>query len=232
MQQQGLFELPLAINELTELEILKLSANHLNSAPPHFEETLQSLQVLWLKNCEVQELDNRWVAHNPLRVYHAIHPSTATTFRSPPLLMHNLVSTLITWFPRSSLRSIGVLHHLKHLDLEDNHISALPEHFVRLRKLETLNLSKNKLFDLPDDLGKLTALKEVWHVRWWHLPPSAKSACPDPPSRSNPSRSLALSPSRSLTLSLPSSCALLSTRHLPTRHTYTPLCSFMLTLTG
>ena len=60
LQQQGLFELPPAINEqLTELEILKLSANHLNSAPPHFEETLQNLKVLWLKNCDVQELDNR-----------------------------------------------------------------------------------------------------------------------------------------------------------------------------
>ena len=45
LQQQGLFELPPAINELTELEILKLSANHLNSAPPHFEETLQN----WLE---------------------------------------------------------------------------------------------------------------------------------------------------------------------------------------
>ena len=102
LQQQGLFELPPAINELTELEILKLSANHLNSAPPHFEETLQSLQVLWLKNCEVQELDNRSIVHN----HHPIYPPpTHTHTYTPPHTPqhHHHYSLVITTHAGSTL---------------------------------------------------------------------------------------------------------------------------------
>ena len=43
--------------------------------------------------------------------------------------------------------------------MEDNALSALPESFADLRRLESANLAGNELAELPPDLRRLTRLE-------------------------------------------------------------------------
>ncbi len=58
---------------------------------------------------------------------------------------------LTTLEPVAGLRRLRILH------ADDNHIYELPS-MAKLLDLRTLELQKNKLISLPDDLGALPAL--------------------------------------------------------------------------
>ena len=83
----------------------------------------------------------------------------------PPTFPKSLSSLTVLWLKSCKIeeldKSIGSLNQLRDLNLEDNMITELPSHFCRCRKIEHLNLSRNRLFELPEKIGQLTGLKEL-----------------------------------------------------------------------
>ena len=70
--------------------------------------------------------------------------------------------------------------HLKNvveLNLEDNNLEYLPPQLCRIRRMQFLNLTKNKLYNLPDNFGDMTELREVLldNNRLETFPPSIRN---------------------------------------------------------
>jgi len=55
---------------------------------------------------------------------------------------------------RNVSKTIQALHNIIEVNFEDNKIEYLPKEFCRLRRLQFLNLSKNRLYDLPNEFGR------------------------------------------------------------------------------
>ncbi len=53
------------------------------------------------------------------------------------------------------------ISHLENIDISNNNLEALPGWITELRELKGLNLSRNFLRELPQDLGKLS-LRVLW----------------------------------------------------------------------
>ena len=51
--------------------------------------------------------------------------------------------------------------HLENIDISNNNLESLPDWITELRELKGLNLSRNSLRELPQDLGKLS-LRVLW----------------------------------------------------------------------
>ena len=52
-------------------------------------------------------------------------------------------------------KTLGELHRLRMLDLEENNLDSLPAEIERLQNLHTLLLSSNKLTTLPRSIGSV-----------------------------------------------------------------------------
>jgi internalin A len=69
---------------------------------------------------------------------------------------------LVGWGLETLPPEIGLLAHLRRLDLRANDLSTVPPEVASLQALIELNLAENFLRALPPALGRLTALQHLW----------------------------------------------------------------------
>jgi len=116
--QNGLKKIPESVAKLTDLKRLNITAQHLEGPEclPTFEQGMTQLHTLWIKRCELSEVDE----------------------------------------------SIGVLRSLTDVDFSENNIQDISfKVFRHLKKLETINLCRNQLYNLPEEIGTIPMLKEL-----------------------------------------------------------------------
>ncbi len=87
--------------------------------------------------------------------------STAPTFFVSKPRAPDCVKTVFKFFVLCSQKIIGSLSHLNKLDLSRNQIKGLPENIGNLSNLKHLNLSYNHIATLPTTLGNLKNLKHL-----------------------------------------------------------------------
>lgn len=155
-----LSELPETLGQLTQLQTLDLSYNHLRALPQSLEK-LTKLQVLSLSHNQLRELPESLTAITQLQSLSVSH----NQLRELPESLGRL--TKLRWLYLSANQltalpeALGQLTQLQTLVLFDNRLSALPEWLGRLRQLQALDLNNNQLTSLPESLGQLTQLQTL-----------------------------------------------------------------------
>jgi Leucine-rich repeat (LRR) protein len=71
----------------------------------------------------------------------------------------NNVSGETSWDLPASLNTIGNMTSIEELVLKNNAIKSLPSSFVKLENLVKLNLSRNRLEELPESIGEMKAIQ-------------------------------------------------------------------------
>ena len=133
-------KLPASIRKLSELEILDISDNEFISIPSL--KSLKKLKYLQLKN-------------NLVAKFNSHIESTS----NPSLLFLNLSSNFLLYFPDSLFN----FPSLEILDLENNKISLLPDHFGDFSSsIQKLYLGSNSLSSLPSSFSNLSSLHSLF----------------------------------------------------------------------
>jgi len=140
LKQNSLSQLPAnMMQELRKLTILNLSCNHFSQFP---KEAFVSKALVDV------DLSSNKISHVPL-----LSPL-------PNLSKLNLSSNLLEEFPPAI--SGDVFPHLRKLILKSNQIASIPKKDTKLRDLEELIISKNKIKEVPDEfLASLPSLKTL-----------------------------------------------------------------------
>lgn len=77
----------------------------------------------------------------------------------------NLASVNSLYLKSCRMREISpgiqILRNIVEMNLEDNNLEFLPAQLCRIRRLQFLNLSKNRLYELPEEIGMMVDLREV-----------------------------------------------------------------------
>ncbi|KAH8053177.1 hypothetical protein JL722_9845 [Aureococcus anophagefferens] len=151
LQLQGVQEIPGAVRirgkkgepdvwmhpALESLEVLKLNMNHFKEKPL-ITPSLGNLRTLWLRACEIKELDDDIDHLQRLKEL-------------------DLEDNRLTGLPRTFNR----LRRLEVLNLAKNRLYVLPEKIGTLTALEKLDLAMNRLEYLPDSVTGLRMLKDL-----------------------------------------------------------------------
>jgi len=151
LQLQGVQEIPGAVRirgkkgepdvwmhpALESLEVLKLNMNHFKDTPL-ITPSLGNLRTLWLRACEIKELDDDIDHLQRLKEL-------------------DLEDNRLTGLPRTFNR----LRRLEVLNLAKNRLYVLPEKIGTLTALEKLDLAMNRLEYLPDSVTGLRMLKDL-----------------------------------------------------------------------
>jgi Leucine-rich repeat (LRR) protein len=138
LENNQITELPAGIFQLKNLQELNLEENKLQSLP-NLIENLKNLKKLNLTRTKI--------------------PSLPKGFGKLKYLEHLNLS----WNDLSSsgISPIFKLKNLSELNLQRNLIDSLSTGIGNLTKLRSLNLNFNPLHTLPEEIGKLTSLKEM-----------------------------------------------------------------------
>ncbi|MGD2183457.1 COR domain-containing protein [Lusitaniella coriacea] len=164
----GLTELPDAIGQLVNLQILKLGyeygkggeRNQLRELP-EFLGNLTQLQQLHLSSNQLTQLPDFLGNLTQLqRLYLNFNQLTQL-----PDFLGNLTQLQRLYLSSNQLTQLpeflGNLTQLQQLDLNFNQLTQLPEFLGNLTQLQQLDLNFNQLTQLPDFLGNLTQLQQL-----------------------------------------------------------------------
>ena len=158
LRDEGLFELPPEIGQLTNLVKLYLWRNHLSFVPTEIGQLTNLIELNLGENRlidippEIGELTNLKVLR--------LEGNRLTTF--PPeigkmssLLELDLYSNQLTVIPPE----VWQLTNLTSLKLWDNELTVISPEIGQLKSLIWLNISRNRLTHFPETLQQLTQLK-------------------------------------------------------------------------
>jgi len=137
LRKMGLTQVPEAISQLSQLQVLDISFNKISSLPEAIGQ-LSRLQRLDISNNSISSLSE------------AISQLTRLQGLD---LSRNKISSLP--------EAIGKLSQLQGLYLWGNKIRSLPEAIYQLSQLQELALRENKIRSLPEAIGKLSQLQEL-----------------------------------------------------------------------
>ncbi|KAI4903405.1 hypothetical protein NFI96_033069, partial [Prochilodus magdalenae] len=159
--------LDLSNNNLTEVPsglprsivLLHLEKNSINRIPADALTPIRNLQYLLLHNNRLRARSIDWKAFHGLKRLHTLHMYNNLLERVPRglprraktlMILHNMISEI-------GRDDLNTLHTLTELNLSYNRLTSSklhPEAFRKLRVLESLDLSGNRLQSLPLGLPK------------------------------------------------------------------------------
>lgn len=134
----GLTELPEAIGQLTQLQVLDLSDNQLMALPDSLDQLTQ-LQTLDLSANKLTTLPKSLGQLTQLQTL-------------------DLSGNQLTTLPKS----LGQLTQLRELFLRFNQLTTLPESLGKLMQLQRLLLNNNQLTAMPESLRQLKSLERLF----------------------------------------------------------------------
>jgi len=156
-----LTELPESMGQLTQLESLNLSGNHLRSLPESMGQLTQ-LQSLDLSGNQLRSLPESLgllTALKQLYIHHNQFPSLLRViFQIKGLSGFYAAGLKLKSLPAE----IGQLLELEELFLGDNQLVTLPPEIGNLKSLKSLYLVQNHLVNLPPEIRNLTSLTHLY----------------------------------------------------------------------
>jgi len=158
LNRMGLTEVPEAIGQLRQLQLLYLRNNSLSSLPEAIGQ-LGQLRYIYLDNNKISSLPAALLQLGQLRYIYLDNNGIS----SLPKEIGQLRQLRYLYLRNNSISSlpeaIGELSQLRYLYLDNNFISSLPEGLGQLSGLQDLNLSNNSISSLPEGLGQLSGLQ-------------------------------------------------------------------------
>jgi internalin A len=133
----GLWQIPLEVFQLGNLQTLILSNNKISTIQESIEQ-LVNLQTLILSNNGIIQLPKLIGELRNLQSFS---------------LRHNQISLMP--------QSIGLLTNLQDLDFSNNQISVIPESIGRLTNLQNFNFRDNRVSVIPESIGRLVNLQTL-----------------------------------------------------------------------
>jgi hypothetical protein len=161
VQCNSLTSLPPALIALTRLRVLNLTENRFTSLP---FEILQQLPIVELSAAK-NRLDGVMVAIRDVELRHLqvldILGNSLTSLTSGQLSLPSLRQLNCSANRLTGLPDMAAWKSLLALDAKDNNISFIPDGFVFLDKLKTVDLSGNNLDVLDDRIGNMESLETL-----------------------------------------------------------------------
>lgn len=184
LEHNDLSGLPSSIKKLTSLQELHLYSNQIKDLPEDVFDDLKNLTILDLSSNKLEELPENignlttlkklYLNNNRLkRIPDSIEKLTnidEMTFNKNELMEHPDISSQsveILNFSNNKIteirNSVGKLTNLRILNFEDNQLEGVQEGvFENLKSLRELNLSRNRLKNIPITVEKLSSLKRLY----------------------------------------------------------------------
>ncbi len=154
---KGLTVFPASICEMTSLQFLDLSHNHITALPDSIGQ-LRSLQILWLTDNELASLPDSIGELNSLTYLDL----NSNDLSSIPDAVMQITGLQVLGFGRNLLSTIpstiGQLTALKELYLGGNELVSLPGSVGLLKSLTYLDLAHNGLTSFPEGIVDLIGL--------------------------------------------------------------------------
>ncbi|XP_078688980.1 uncharacterized protein LOC144920576 isoform X1 [Branchiostoma floridae x Branchiostoma belcheri] len=161
LSQQGIAQLPTAVVDIEEIEVLDLTGNQIKSLPAAISH-LKRLTVLRVDYNKLQLLADNVCCLYRLEEFSAVGNSLT---RLPPgfeslrrLKRLRLSHNSFEIFPPN----VENLKRLEYLDVSGNMLRSLPQRIDRLESLKVLKASSNKLTVLPSGLFKMKTILELY----------------------------------------------------------------------
>ncbi|KAI8504411.1 hypothetical protein Bbelb_175290 [Branchiostoma belcheri] len=161
LSQQGIAQLPTAVLDIEEIEVLDLTGNQIKSLPAAISH-LKRLTVLRVDYNKLQLLADNVCCLYRLEEFSAVGNNLT---RLPPgfeslrrLKRLRLSHNSFEIFPPN----VENLKRLEYLDVSGNVLRSLPQRIDRLESLKVLKASSNKLTVLPSGLFKMTTIRELY----------------------------------------------------------------------
>lgn len=155
----------------TNLRTLDLSNNPIGALP----RRLNRLKKLRKITCDGISIRPRWIEPDSLL---RVQMKTMGTARQRQISdsISALNTKLVEEIPQQMLK-IGRLRHVRTLIMNNRYLNEMP-HVWKIRKLDTLNISRNRLIALPRQIQKLKHLSALYadynrltsNTTWYYLP--------------------------------------------------------------
>ena len=142
LSDNNFFKIPTVIESISSLETLDIQGNHLTDANLHWEK-LHFLDYLILEDTHLKKL-----------------PTNISTLNGSLITLNLNKNPLLD--AKSDLRIISNLQKLRGLYMQECQVKELPSDLARLKKLESFDLTDNKIADgQMEVIKKLPALKQL-----------------------------------------------------------------------
>ncbi|CAO3652285.1 unnamed protein product [Cunninghamella blakesleeana] len=167
--------LPLTFSELENLQQLDLRQNSITDLDelcllPKLDTLFMDYNAVSLVSCEIKYIRQLQLLKNNLTQFNMgfCYPPGDTNYKPqfgktlPPYEIHSNLQVLnLSHCKLSSLPDdvFYSTHSIKHLTLDSNILTSLPDCIGLLKNLQELSIQDNKLNSLPEDISKLSELK-------------------------------------------------------------------------
>ena len=161
LSRRGLKEIPAYVFDQTDLKVLKLYGNDLDSISTRIGE-LVNLEKLYLGKNNIHSLPMEIGNLKKLRIL-SVSNNRLDSLPSSLGVMSDLEQL---WLDNNQLRTlptgIGQLKRLQTLQLRYNWMDSLPESIGNCEDLQFVFLNRNNLNALPGTIGNLRRLRELY----------------------------------------------------------------------
>ncbi|GLU18811.1 hypothetical protein SLE2022_350900 [Rubroshorea leprosula] len=177
--------IPIFLQNMTSLTFLDMSGLNLSLTSSNLFQVLGMLSSLsWLslshcslKNCHLPSYNHPFNFTLLGNIQHL--DLSDNFFQGPiPIFLQNMTSLILLYLFDNQLSgsipdSIGQLSKLESMDLSGNKLRSIPDSIGQLSKLEWMSLSGNQLRSIPDSIGQLSKLE------WMSLSGNQLRSIPD-----------------------------------------------------
>jgi Leucine-rich repeat (LRR) protein len=161
LSRKGLKEIPAYVFERSELKVLRLYGNQIDSISPEIAR-LVNLEKLYLGRNRLKSLPSEIGELRKLKILSVPY----NQLDSIPSSIGKLESLQQLWLDQNELRSLpaslGELKQLETLQLRYNWLDSIPSSIGGCVNLQFVYLNRNNLVKLPGAFGDLKKLRELY----------------------------------------------------------------------